>query len=258
MTIFYSLKNRKIVAFGMLWFWISFAPSFYIYPIQGLLYEHWLYFPLIGLLICFLVPLFDYLSKQSLEIKKMFILSTLIVFILGLGIRTIIRNSNWHDPINFYEKNVSLGGYSGRVYTNLGMAYADAGRNQEAIDTYQKSIRINADLFQTWYDMGNTFTAMGKNDEAIDSYQKAIEKNPYFVPAYNNLSKIFSDQKKFDAAIQILQKAIEKNPKNIQLLYNLGVTSSQKGDRIQAKKYFQEALSLQPTNIDLIRAFNGI
>ncbi len=255
--IFFSLKKNKIMAFGLLWFWITFFPSFYIYPIQGLLYEHWLYFPLIGLLICFLIPLFDYFQKSS-KIVKLSILSLLTIFILGLGTRTIIRNNDWQNPIAFYEKNVSLGGYSSRVYTNLGMAYSEAGKNSEAINTYQKAIRIDADIFQPWYDMGNSLTALGKTEEAVSVYQKAIDINPFFVPAYNNLAKILTEQKKLDKAIEFLQKGEEKNPDNIHLLYNLGIVYRQQGNKIQAKKYFQKALALDPTNADLIKIVHNL
>lgn len=258
LSILYSLKNRRIIAFGMLWFWIFFSPSFYVYPIQSLLYEHWLYCPLIGLLICLALFVSDLFLKKDLNILKLTVFFVLISFIFGLSIRTIIRNNDWQDPITFYEKNISLGGYSGRVYTNLGMAYADLKKDKEAIAAYKKAIEIEENLFQPWYDMGNSFNALGKTNEAIEAYQKSIEINPYFIPAYNNLSRIFVDQKKTDEAVTLLQKANEKNPKNIQLLYNLGIVYSQEGDKAEAHRYFKEALALDPTNIDLIKASNAL
>lgn len=257
-AIVYSWKNKKIVAFGMLWFWIALSPSLQVYPIQGFLYEHWLYFPMVGLLVCLIVPLFDLLSKKNSSVLNYVALSTLFIFVLGLGVRTVIRNNDWQDPITFYEKNVRLGGYSGRVYTNLGMAYAEAGKNKEAIEAYKKAIKLDERLFQPWYDMGNTLTDMGENDGAITAYRESIELNPHFIPAYGNSTKILVEQARFDEAIKMLKTADKNNPQNIQVLYNLGVVYYQKNDHPQARKYFQEALRLQPENIELIRLVNSL
>jgi tetratricopeptide (TPR) repeat protein len=258
LVIFYSLKKKRIAAFGMLWFWTAFSPSFYIYPIQGLLYEHWLYFPMIGLLISFLIPLFAYLNKKNSLSLNYFVISVFAFFVLGLGGRTILRNNDWENPISFYEKNIALGGTSGRVYTNLGLSYAEAGENEKAIGAYKKAIALNENLFQPWYDLGNTFSAMGQNEKALAAYAESIKINPYFTPAYNNSVKIFIDQKKFFEAIALLEKANETNPQNIQLLYNLGAVYYQSNNKVKAAKYFREALSLDPTNPDLIRLVNNL
>lgn len=47
---FSQFKRFPIVSFGILWFFIGLAPtSNLLIPVSGLLYEHWLYLPLIGI-----------------------------------------------------------------------------------------------------------------------------------------------------------------------------------------------------------------
>lgn len=47
---FSQLKRLPILSFGIFWFFISLAPtSNLLIPISGLLYEHWLYLPMIGI-----------------------------------------------------------------------------------------------------------------------------------------------------------------------------------------------------------------
>jgi len=47
---FSQFKKLPILSFGILWFFIGLAPtSNLIVPVSGLLYEHWLYLPLIGI-----------------------------------------------------------------------------------------------------------------------------------------------------------------------------------------------------------------
>ncbi|MCX6765440.1 MAG: tetratricopeptide repeat protein [Candidatus Moranbacteria bacterium] len=256
--IVYSFRRKKIFAFGMLWFWVALSPSFHIYPIQGLLYEHWLYFPMIGLLAVFVLPLATMIRYTEFNSFRIFLVALLTVGILALGIRTIVRNRDWNNPIRFYEKNVSLGGLSARVYTNLGMAYDGAGRHEEAIGTYQKAIALDNRLFQPWYDTGNAYWDMQKLDEALAAYQKSVELNPYFLPAYYNLAGIYAGCNDFDNAAGVLQKALAVDSNKSRTYYNLGIVYYQKGDKTEAKKYFTEALRLEPSNVDLLNLVNGL
>lgn len=254
---FHFWKKQKLVSVGIFWFFISISPSVHVFPIQGLLYEHWLYFPLIGIWLA----IFVYLSKKIFTLwdnhyqvsPQWFVLvsAILIIWTTGLSARSIVRNRDWANPVTFYEKNISLGGTSARVYTNLGMAYDEAGRYDEAIGTYQKAIRLNDQLFQPWYDLGITYRQQEKIDKAIIAYQKAIEINPLFIPSYNNLAAIYLDQKNFSQAEKILQQGLEKNPQSLQLNLNLGIAYWQDKNFSEALKYLKSAQKISPNNFNI-------
>lgn len=253
-----SFRREKIFAFGMLWFWIAFSPSFHVYPIQGLLYEHWLYFPLVGIFMVVSLKIAELIQLKKGGTKSLVAAGIIVFIVLSLGTRTIIRNNDWDNPVRFYEKNVALGGVSARVYTNLGMAYDDAKRHNEAVETYKKAIESDGRLFQPWYDMGNSYNDAGKTEEAIQAYQKSAELNPHFFPAYYNLAGIYANNKKYEKAIDILEKLLIISPDNQQSLYNLGIVYYQKGDKSKAKKYLKRVLEADPHNLDLIRLVNSL
>lgn len=242
-AIISSFRKNKLAAFGFLWFFIALSPSFHIYPIQGILYEHWLYFPMIGLL--FIIgPLISALIQNK---SKTVSISVLVIFLaaaISLSIRTIIRNNDWDTAVKFYEKNVASGGISARVYTNLGMSYDETQRYEEAIAAYQKAIDLDQKLFQPWYDMGNTEKKLGKNNEALSAYLKSIEINRYFFPAYYNSASIYLEAKNYDEAIKFLEEALKLDPENMSTNYNLGVVYQQKGEKDKAKEYLTK--SFQP------------
>ncbi|MFH0969810.1 MAG: tetratricopeptide repeat protein [Patescibacteria group bacterium] len=254
----YSFKNKKIIAFGLIWFYATLSPSLHIYPIQGLLYEHWLYFPLIGIFFIFSSLIHSLINQTKNENIKKIILFLVLMSALSLGIRTMIRNRDWDNPTRFYEKNISLGGYSARVYTNLGMAYSENKKEEEALAYYQKSIELSPYNYQTWYDMGNSYSSLKEKDKAIDSYTKAIEVNPYFFPSYYNQAAIYIDQKQVKEAIDILNKALEKDPDNLQTIYNLGVVYYNDGNKEKARENFKKVLEKDPYNPDLIRLINSL
>ncbi len=256
--IIFSLKKKKIFAFGMLWFWIAFSPSFHIYPIQGLLYEHWLYFPLVGLLIAIIFPLTNVVRKSKFNFPKTIFLFLLLISILGLSIRTLIRNSDWNNPIKFYEKNISLGGYSVRVYTNLGMAYSEAGRSPEAINAYQKAIELDDRIFQPWYNLGNEYRKNHDYEKSIKAYRQAISLNPYFLNSYYNLAGLYAEEKKFTEALSILLEAEKIDSENVATIYNIGIIYKEMGEKELAKKYLMKVLKSDPGNWELMRIIDSL
>jgi len=100
--VFICLKRFPILSFGILWFFIGLFPtSNLIVPINGLLYEHWLYLPMIGIFLI-LIWLGMFIVKKT-GFRKHF-LFIFVLFLLFLGSTTIIRNEDWRNPIVFIDK----------------------------------------------------------------------------------------------------------------------------------------------------------
>jgi len=253
-TIFfiqYFWRKQSLPAFCLLAFFATLLPSMHIYPIQGLLYEHWLYPAFPWLFLAFGLWFSKYLNPECKTTKfppVYFALGFLFV-ILAFSVRTMLRNQDWQTPVKFYETNIALGGVSGRVYTNLGMAYDEAKQSDQAIAAYQNAIKIsNNQLFQPWYDLGNTFSQQGKTTEALEAYQQAIKINPYFPASYLNSAKIQLDQKNFSQALAILKDAETANPNQIGILSAIATIAFNSHDPATAKAYAQKILTLDPSN----------
>jgi protein O-mannosyl-transferase len=257
-AIFYFWKRKRIISFGILWFFIALSPSIHVFPIQGLLYEHWLYFPMIGLWLSIFVFVFAFFVSRNNHKLNKFLIVLLLSWLIFLSFRTIIRNNDWRDPVRFYEKNISLGGKSARVYTNLGMGYSDQKQYERAIDSYNKAIELEREIFPPWYNLGNVYRDLGDFEKAIENYEKSIEINDQFPPVYMNIAMIHVQEKKNEKAIDVLKKALEINPNNIQIVYNIGMIYLELGDKENAKKYVGMASDLDPRNMELLEVLWGI
>ncbi|MEI7750252.1 MAG: tetratricopeptide repeat protein [Candidatus Moraniibacteriota bacterium] len=261
MLIFSSFKRKQAVAFCLFAFFVTLLPSMYVYPVQGLLYEHWLYPALPWLFLAIGIGLSDYLdgTKRIRQIPTAFPLLFMMIVITAFGIRTIVRNFDWQNPIRFYEKNISLGGNSGRVSTNLGMAYDDAHLPDKAIVAYRAAVDLSGNtLFQPWYDMGNTLSQQGKTDEAFEAYHQASVLNPRFVATYLNIAKIYADRKDAGKAISVLKDAEGNDPGQIQILYAIAVISANAGDTDTAAIYANKILVIDPGNAQAEQIFSFI
>jgi tetratricopeptide (TPR) repeat protein len=249
-----SFKRKRIFAFGMSWFLLALLPSLHVLPIQGVLYEHWLYPALPGLCLAVGQGFHSLVSRQRSETARKALIGLLLIALAAFSMRTMARNADWQNPVRFYEKTVASGGESARVYTNLGMAYDAAKKPEQAIEAYRKAVASDDQLFQPWYDMGNAYVSLGRKEEALDAYAKAMDLNPYFPLSYVNASALYFSEKKYVEAEAVLRRADAAVPENPQVLYNLGLVLRVQNRKDEAREFFGKVLDLDPGN-DRARSF---
>ena len=248
-STYFLKRNNKIFAFGFGLFFISLFPfSNILVPVSGLLYEHWLYFPLVGLSLILSYLFFEILSKLKFSKILVVAFSSLLVLFLGfLSVRTILRNFDWKGPITFYNQTLKYS-ESARVHNNLAMAYDEKSEYEKAIFHYQRAIEISDIYSQTHNNLGNAYQEIGKTEKAIEEFEKAIKMDPYFFFAYNNLAGLYVVQKEYDRAIDVYQRYLKISPQNLNALYNLGIVCYLKKDYDNAIFTFEKILQFQPDN----------
>jgi tetratricopeptide (TPR) repeat protein len=209
---FSQFKRFPILSFGIFWFFIGLAPtSNLLVPISGLLYEHWLYLPLIGIFLI-LFWLGEIVARRY-NFQKIF-LGILIIFLVFLSILTVNRNKDWRDPITFYNQTLKYVPTSYRVINNLGMAYADIDDHRKAEETYKKAITLEPSNLVAYHNLGNTYKAIGKKDLAIENFKTAILLDPKFFFSYNALLGIYLEDKNYQEAKEMLERYLEIDPGN--------------------------------------------
>lgn len=234
----------KLLVFGLAWFLVMLLPRTNIISINRPLYEHWLYLPMAGFWLAII------LLVEKLKINKKILIIVLSAFSLFFITLTIKRNLDWRDPITFYEKNLKYTPNSFIQHNNLGMAYADAGRTDEAIKEYKTAISI-ADIYpQVHYNLGNTLVLVNKMDEAEKEYYKSIEIDPGFSLPYINLIKIAIIRKDVVALESVLRQ-IRANFTEEYYLQQAFYSYYYIGRKDQAKKIGLELLNKYKNNSDI-------
>jgi hypothetical protein len=206
-------KENRLIAFGFLWFLVLLLPRTNIISINRPMYEHWLYLPMVGFWL-FFFSLFFVVSDHFSSTKKRALLAwtrvvfcaMIITYCAWLGILTIGRNRDWRDPIIFYEKNLKYTPNSYIQHNNLGMAYADVGRIEEAVSEYGLSLSINDVYPQVHYNLANSLLLLNDFDGAEKEYLQAIKMNSSFGLAYNSLYKLYIYRGQAGKAKEVLEK----------------------------------------------------
>lgn len=237
----YKKQKTFYISFGSLWFMSMLVPVSGIIPVNGLIYEHWLYLPLIG----FLIVLYGlkntfienkYQKNVNSIIKA--ILPFIILILIGLTIR---QNYIWGTPIRFYNHTLKFSN-SARLHNNLAMAYADNQDFGNAIVEYNKAIDINDSYPQTHYNLANTYLAVNEVELAKKEFATAIRMNENFMPAYIPLIRIFSEEKAYENITPLIDKLLEMSPDNIEFKYVKAQNQVHRGEYIDGLKSLNQIL----------------
>lgn len=199
--------SSRIFLFGFGWIGITFIPTTGIIPINGIFYEHFLYYPSVGFFLIFSLGIFRlyHISKSWL---KELILLLILLGILLLSVRTILRNTEWNNPITFYNQTLTHV-QSPRAYNNLAMAYADKGMNLDAIRTYKKAISISDTYPESHFNLANTYLAINNKPSAESEYKKAIEIDPNFYLAHGSLYQMYKKTGNAEGVNWVISKLSE-------------------------------------------------
>lgn len=206
---FLSVKywhKEKLFFFSLCFFFLAILPVSGIIPINNIITEHYLYFPSLSffLFVSFvIVSLFH--SLHSLTKQYIFI-SVLGFIFLSLSIRTIIRTSDWRDPITFYTRGLAQSPWHIPMRHNLAMAYSEKGEYTRAIVEYKKIIE-EADVYpNTHHNLANVYRQIGKYQDAEEEYRKAIALDPHFYFSYYALLDLYEKTGEKEKEEKILQE----------------------------------------------------
>lgn len=215
---FNQIKKNPLISFALGWFLFSLLASSGIPAVSsGIMYEHYLYFPLAGFFFWLSLEITGLIafSKQQFWAKKigfpvLFVLALFLIFL------TFQRNKDWKNPIVFYENVLQYNRQSLRVWNNLGMALADANQTEKAITAYQEAIKLDPkkESMPPRHNLANIFVALNKKEEAKNLYQDILNAQPDFIFSYYPLLKIYLEQKEYSQAKKFFKTLREKAPEN--------------------------------------------
>jgi adenylate cyclase len=111
------------------------------------------------------------------------------------------------------ERAIELNPNSADAHARLAMTLTMAGRHEEAIALLERAIRLNP-YPPNWYlsNLGNAYRNAGKYEEAVTSYKKVLKRNPNFLFAHRGLASVYSLLGREDEARAEVQEILRINP----------------------------------------------
>jgi protein O-mannosyl-transferase len=243
-------NEERLVAFGILWFFVTLSVESTLIPIDDLLVEHRLYLPSFGIFLAVAVAATAAVGR-GLCSRQIFLCS--VVLAVGLlSAATVARNYLYLDDIRMLEDVIAKSPDKPRVLSILGTAYFDAGRFDEAIVTLTRAVQLRPDNVNALGNLGCAYYAKGQFEEATRSFQRAIELAPDNYQVHASLGVCYFNEGRVVDAEREYRRALAINPnfgdarKNLARLYTL------QGRSVEAIAQYRTILAFEPQNNEAI------
>lgn len=243
--LFILNKKNRFVFFWLMLFIIALLPTLTPFRISWIVAERYVYLGAIGILVSIAV-----LLEKVSEIKKykMQFYTAFFILLILLSVRTILRNSDWHNEDTLWVATAKTSPSSPNTHNNMGDVYSRHGDFKNAQEEFKRAIKIKPNYAEAYHNLANVYIKMGKKEDAIKNYQKAIFYNPSLWQSHLQLADIYLTGKKYKNAEEEIRKAIKINPGEIDLTNNLGTVYLKEGDKKKAKEIFTNVLLSDPLN----------
>ena len=251
----------KVWFLGVALFFIPLGPVSGITPINALIYEHWLYLPMVGFWLIasfYLVKLFDYFKLNKNTIGYWLVAGGLVVYLSFFAYQSVQRNLLWGNQLAFYLDILKYEPDSSRINNNVGNIYYNK-KDLENAEKYYMIAASQKDIFaEPHFNLGTMLQSRGDIYGAIKLYEKAIEINPNFYYSYQNLSVIYAQQGNLKKAVENIEKLKLFLPNNPRVYYNSALVYVALHNKEQALKDLRVGLNyaeLDPQTGELMRSF---
>ncbi|ACN13222.1 two domain fusion protein (N:methyltransferase, C:TPR-repeat family protein) [Desulforapulum autotrophicum HRM2] len=131
---------------------------------------------------------------------------------------------------------------------NLGRMKQLENDHSGAITIYRAMLDAQPDMGEVWNNIGVAYREIGKPDEAISSFRKAVGFAPEMAEAWNNLGVAQDELHLTEKASDSYGKAIEIQPDYASAHLNLGISLQNSGQLKEAGKHYSKVLEIQPEN----------
>jgi tetratricopeptide (TPR) repeat protein len=247
----------RLVAFGILWFFLTISIESSIIPIFHVIFEHRLYLPSVGMFLAGSVLI-------SVLLDRWRGMSTLVIGVLVIifSVATYQRNFIWKDGLSLWKDVVQKSPNKASVHYNLGAVYQGSNRLEEAIEEYLTALKLQPNYADAHVALGTVYGKQGRVDEENQEYLTALRLDPNNAEAHYHLGDAYQRQGFLEEAIQEYKTALTLNLNSFSVHYNMAMALQNLGRLAEAVEEYKAAIALDPDRTEahnnLGNAYNGM
>lgn len=237
----------RLMAFGIIWFFVTLSIESSIIPIIDVIFEHRLYLPLSGVALTTTAAIMYVTNRPGQRFSTKPVMTMLFLTItLILAIATYKRNAIWANELTLWQDAYSKAPNKARVANNYAAALILRGRGETALPLLITSIERVPGHFTTWNNIPRVYDQMsfmkGKYRSGFDLLLPSGDVNPAYVAkwfsnAQNNLGLAYQLQNNIPKAFDSYRKSLTIDPSFALARKNAIDLISSLPDRAAAERY---------------------
>jgi tetratricopeptide (TPR) repeat protein len=178
------------------------------------------------------------LESQALLLLGQYPDSGLIWNLLGASLQM-----QGKDGLPALQKATKFMPNNADAHSNLGNAFSDSGRLEEAEASYRRALQIDPHNANAHSNLGITLGELGRLNEAEACYRRALQIKPGIAEVYISLANVLSDMDRTAEAEASCRRALEIKPDYAEAHTKLGVILQERGLHRESVQHFQKAFA---------------
>jgi tetratricopeptide (TPR) repeat protein len=232
---------------ALAWCLLPLLPALYIPALgKNTFAERYLYLPSVGFVLLVGLGL-EALERRGLASRRLMLGGLAVVVVAG-GLATFQRNRVWHDNLALWLDTQAKSPEAPEIHGGLGLALLNEGRLNEALPHLERAGGSSAPARRN---LGLAYAMAGRLQEAETMLGEAVRLDPGNAGAWSNLCLVHKNLKQLPRAIEECERAAQLAPDLPEARTSLGQVLLLAGRYDEAEQHLRAALELKP---DLVSA----
>jgi tetratricopeptide (TPR) repeat protein len=173
---------------------------------------------------------------KNVEKVTAFVLAVIIILLTATA---YARNGVWENGVCLWTDVVNKSPDKARPYNNLGKAFNEKGRTDEAIENYKKALSLSPGFAEAQFNLGNSYKDIGDMINAEKAWKKTLEIKPSHSLALNQLGNVSYYRGMFQEAKKYYTASLEMDSMHAKAHYNLAFTLEKLNDPTGAIRHYK-------------------
>jgi len=236
---------------GWLWFLGTLVPVIGLVQVGGAaLANRYTYFPLIGVFLAVAFGIRD--LARRFQFPKPAVIAAAALVLAGCLILTENQLRYWRDSESLFTRALAVTRDNDTAHLNLGNAFQEEGRLNEALAEYRKAARLSPGYFRVHNNLGSLLDDMGRPEEALAEYRLALRLKPNLPALHDGTGIVLVELGRFDEAMNEFAEAARLDPTYPWPYFQMGKALLGQGRNAEALDKLREALRINPDNYQIL------
>jgi tetratricopeptide (TPR) repeat protein len=236
-----SCEQEPMLSLGITALLVSPLLAYAAIPLADVVLEHRAYIPGLGIAFLFAWA-FHWIARKYSSARWVALGGVMVVF----GAMTVARNPVFANNIALWEDAEKKAPAKARPHFNLGQAYQQAQRLDDAIREYEHALAIKPDIHAAYSNIAAIYLDQRQYDKGEEVLRRITSLAPDFTEGFINLAVLYIRRQDPDSALKALDRALELNPDSFAAHFNKGEALTQKRDFKAALESYRQAVRLRP------------
>lgn len=244
-------EETKPISFGIIWFFISLAPTSSFIALAEVTNDHRMFFPFVGLSLSVTWSIGNFMINRQSAIGStpvykygIIILGALIISVYSIGTRE--RNKVWHTEESLWYDVTIKSPQNGRGLMQYGLTQMEKGKYDVALEYFTKALNYNPYYSPILINIAIVYKAMNKPVEAESYYKKAIQYGPERNSSYRFYADFLFEKGRFSEALSNAKKALSLSKANLDTRHLLMKIYHSTNDHEKLYVLVKETLKIVP------------